>query len=115
MLLFLLYLACGGNRFSPEPYSVERSAPWSLDALPEGRTVVSQSDSLVVRYADSEPTAQSELWGAALTGAGFEVCDDHSREASIVRTYVRGETRWALSITAQGDETTVRLADLGSR
>ena len=115
MLLSLLCLACGGTRFAQEPYSVERSAPWSLDALPEGRTVLSQSDSLVVRYADSEPVAQSERWGAALTGAGFELSDDHSRAASIVRTYVRGETRWGLSITAQRGETTVRLADLGAR
>ena len=90
--------ACGGERYtdwSETRPSVPRTSPWTEWNLPEGRTVSSSEDGLVVRYghhgrAGSETTdvqAIDERWRGALAQAGFTVIRDQSREDRVSATF----------------------------
>jgi hypothetical protein len=110
--MFLLW-ACGSNRFSDAPRSVERTIPWSELELPaDGRTVSSRPDGLVVRYDSEDVGAIDGAWRAALEGAGFELGEDTSREALVSCTWTQGEQTLALSVSAMRGSTTVSLQEV---
>ncbi|MEZ4317285.1 MAG: hypothetical protein R3F61_07265 [Myxococcota bacterium] len=109
MWTMLLCWACGGNRFADSPLEVVRSSPWAELGLPEGRAVVSDADGLVVRYDHDDVGAVDREWRAALSGAGFEVVEDTSRDALVSCTWAKGEEGLALSVSEVRGATTVSL------
>jgi len=107
-----LFWACGGNDLHEQVAEVPRTAPWSELALPDGRTVVSGEDGLVVRYPHDRIDALNSEWSAALRGEGFGLTEDSGRAGMVTSTWSREERRLALSITAIRKTSTVSLQEL---
>ena len=112
MWTMLAFWACGGNPAGPTLAGLERTSPWVELSLPEGRTVASDPDGLVVRYEHDDVAEVDRAWRTALSGSGFEVVEDTSRDTMVACTWARGEQSVALSISAIRGTTTVSLQDV---